>query len=114
MLIWRGKGILALLIAVIINVTINEGANALYGIPDGFRHYRDAHPWIWLLGMGLSAVACWYFGLWLETDARRNAKLLLDPDTGQEVRLLSPDDLFWIPIKWWSVIWLGVGLWFFV
>jgi hypothetical protein len=111
MLIWRGKGIFALLIAVLINLIINESSNAYFGIPEGFHHYRDAHQWVWLLGMGLSALACWYLGLWVEADTLRNAKLLLDPETGQEVRVLAAHDLFWIPIKWWAVVWVVAGLW---
>ena len=111
MLIWRGKGLVALVIAVIINVLINEGANAYFGVPEGVKHYREAHPWLWLLGMGLSAIACWYFGVFVEKQDQENAKCLLDPETGQQVRLIERHDLFWIPIKWWSIIWLALGLW---
>lgn len=111
MLVWRGKGILALIIAVIINVVINESANAYFGVPEGVKHYRDAHPWLWLVGMSLSAVACWYIGVWIEKQDQENAKYLLDPETGQQVRLLESHDFFWIPVKWWSLIWLTTGLW---
>lgn len=110
MIIWRGMGILALIVAVLINVLINEGSNSFFGIPEGYKHYRDAHKWMWLVGMGLSGIACWYLGRWIEVHELNKAKLLIDPTTGQGVRIISRHDLFWIPVKWWAVVWLVVGM----
>lgn len=110
MIVWRGMGILALLVAVLINVSLNEAANAWLGVPEGVKHYRDVHPWVWWLGMGLSAVACWYLGRWLEARELKNAKVVTEQATGQTLHLISRHDLFWIPVKWWSVVWLLVGL----
>ena len=72
MIIWRGMGVLALVVAVALNVLVNESVNNLFGIPDGFKHYRDAHKYMWLVGMGLSAIACWYLGRWLDARETRN------------------------------------------
>lgn len=113
MIVWRGMGVLALLVAVVINLLVNEAADAALGVPTGFQHYHNAHPALWLVGMGLSAVACWFMGRWLEARELRKAKVLQDPATGESVRLLARHDMFWIPVKWWAVIWsgLGVALW---
>jgi|GEM_PF-3233077 len=111
MIVWRGYGWLALMVAVVINVSLNEAANAVFGIPPGVKHYRDAHPVVWLIGMGLSAAACWLLGTWLDAREQRNAKVLVDPSTNQSVKLMSKHDMFWIPIKWWAVVWLLAGLW---
>ena len=46
MIIWRGMGVLALVVAIALNVLVNESANNLFGIPDGFKHYRDAHKYV--------------------------------------------------------------------
>ena len=73
MIIWRGMGVLALVVAVALNVLVNESANNLFGIPDGFKHYRDAHKYMWFVGMGLSAIACWYLGRWLDAREIKNA-----------------------------------------
>ena len=111
MIIWRGMGVLALIIAVVVNLIVNETANSMFGIPDGFKHYRDAHKVIWVVGMGLSALVCWYFGNWLESREIQNGKVVIDKESGQEIRLISRHDMFWIPVKWWSVIRLATGLW---
>ena len=111
MIIWRGMGVLALVIAVALNVLVNESANNLFGIPDGFKHYRDENKYMWFVGMSLSAIACWYLGRWLDARETRNAKVVIDKETGQEIRLVSRHDLFWIPVKWWAVVWLVAGLW---
>ena len=34
MIIWRGMGVLALVVAIALNVLVNESANNLFGIPD--------------------------------------------------------------------------------
>ena len=52
-------GVLALVVATALNVLANESANNLFGIPDGVRHYRDPHKYMWFVGMGLPAIACW-------------------------------------------------------
>lgn len=114
MLIWRGKGFLALVLAIVINLTFNAAADATFGIPPGFKHYRDTHGWLWLAGMLATAVACWFLGIWLEKRALANSKILTDKATGQDVQLLARDDMFWIPVKWWSLVWLAVGLWMMV
>lgn len=110
MLIWRGMGVLALVVAVVINMALNETAKAWIGFPEGVTRYHDLHSWFWMLGMGLSAIACWFLGRWLEARELKNAKLVTDQKTGETLHLISRHDLFWIPVKWWSVVWLAVGL----
>lgn len=110
MIVWRGMGILALVVAVLINVGVNEAADAWLGMPDGVKHYHNLHPWLWLVGMGLSGIACWFLGLWLDARELKNAKIVTDQATGETLHLISRHDLFWIPVKWWSVAWVVVGL----
>jgi hypothetical protein len=111
MIIWRGMGILALIIAVIVSLIVHETANSMLGIPEGIKHYRDAYKVRWIVSMGLSALACWFFGNWLESRELKNTKVAIDKESGQEIRLISRHDMFWIPIRWWSIIWLVAGLW---
>lgn len=111
MIVWRGWGLLALLVAVAINVFFEQWTDR-WGIPDGFRHYRDAYSWVWFVGFALSALACWFLGRWLEARELRHAQVLTDKTTGQDVRLVGRHDMFWIPLKWWSLVWLAVAVWF--
>ena len=114
MIVWRGWGLLALILGAAINVGIEQLTDNFFSIPEGFKHYRDAHTWWWFIGMLLSAVACWFAGLALDKRALKNAQVVMDKETGQELRLLKRHDMFWIPVKWWSLIYLGVGVWFWM
>lgn len=88
MIVWRGMGFLALIVAMIFNVFIQVAIDSL-GIHDGFPHYRDAHRWVWMVGMGLSAVGCWYLGKWLEARDFKNARVVIDQASGHQIRLVS-------------------------
>jgi len=110
MIIWRGMGFLALIVAMVMNTALQVATDGL-GIPEGFKHYRDAHGWVWILGMGLSAAGCWFLGKWLEAREVKNGKVVIDKESGQEIRLIRRHDMFWIPVKWWAVIWAVVGVW---
>lgn len=112
MIIWRGWGLLALLLAAACNVGMEQATDAWYGIPEGFRHYREANGWVWLVGMWASAAACWFAGKWFEAYEARNARVVIDKESGNEMHLVRRHDMFWIPIKWWACVWAFVGVWF--
>jgi hypothetical protein len=112
MIIWRGWGISAILIAALFNVLMEQLTDNFLAIPDGFKHYRDAHSWVWLVGMWLSAAGCWFAGKALDAHELKNAKIVTDKETGQDIRIIGRNDMFWIPVKWWAVIWFGFGIWF--
>jgi hypothetical protein len=110
MIIWRGYGVLAFIIAVLINLSIEGILEATVGLPKGIIQYRKEHSWVWLVGMGLSGIACWYVGKALDARELKNAKIVTDKETGQDIRLIGRNDLFWIPVKWWSVVWVILGI----
>lgn len=114
MIVWRGCGLLALIIGAVINVGIEQLTDNFFLVPEGFKHYRDAHTWAWFVGMLLSAIACWVAGTALEKHALAKAQTVTDRETGQDLRLIGRDDMFWIPVKWWSVVYLALGVWFWV
>jgi hypothetical protein len=107
MIIWRGWGWLALVVFAIVSVAFDEATNAWFAVPAG-EHYRDAHPWASLLGGLITSAACWYLGKWLEARELAKAQVVIDKETGQEMRLIGRNDMFWIPVKWWSVVWLVI------
>jgi hypothetical protein len=114
MIIWRGWGVLALIIMAVFGVGMEALLDATVGLPNGIKQYRAEHPWVELVSFGLSAIACWYVGTALERRELKNAKVVTDKETGQDVRLIGRHDLFWIPVKWWSVIWAVAGIYFAV
>lgn len=111
MIVWRGKGLLVLLVGFVCSWLIEWLADSVFGIPEGRQHYREAHSWVWLLSMGSSAVACWFVGQQLEAHELKTAKVVIDKETGQDIRLVGRNDMFWIPVKWWAVVYLAIGVW---
>lgn len=110
MLIWRGWGFVAILILGIAQAFVGEYLfDTVFGIPEGVKHYRDAHPSVYAVCGILAAIGCWVTGTWLENREIAKGHLVVDKETGQEIRLVGRNDMFWIPVKWWSVIWLVFG-----
>jgi hypothetical protein len=112
MIIWRGWGVLALIIMALIGVAMEGILEVTAGLPHGIKQYRVEHPWVELVSFGLSAIACWFAGTALERRELKNAQIVTDKETGQDIRLIGRHDLFWIPVKWWSVIWVIAGIYF--
>lgn len=109
MIIWRGWGWLALAIGVIVGISLDEASNAWFAVQAG-EHYRDTHSWLWLLDGAITALLCWLLGKWLEKREEAKAQVVIDKETGQEIRLLGRNDLFWIPVKWWSLVWIAIAV----
>jgi hypothetical protein len=109
MLIWRGWGLIPLILFAIINFLIQWAADSWIGPTEGLKHFSDDHSWVYFLSLTISAIACWLAGTALDKDVLKNAKIVIDKETVQEIRLISANDLFWIPVKWWSVIFVVIG-----
>lgn len=113
MIIWRGWGVLALIVGVVVHLVIAFVLEQTLGIPDSaMKAYRAEHTWLWFVGMGLSAVACWFTGVALEKRELKSAKVMVDKETGQDVRLVGKNDLFWIPVKWWALVYAFFAVYF--
>lgn len=109
MIIWRGWGWLALAVGVIVSISLDEASNALFAVPSG-EHYRDTHAWLWLLDGAIAAALCWVLGKWLERREEAKAQVVINKETKQEILVLGRNDLFWIPVKWWSLVWIVVAV----
>jgi hypothetical protein len=91
--IWRGWGILvvlyalvALVIGTIIRNSIGGGLRA--GVTIGVCEV-------------VAGVAVWFTGIRLNRDGDR---MLVDPKTGNEVRVRRSHTLFWIPMQYWAPV----------
>lgn len=104
MIVWRGWGIGVLLIAVLVNLTVQTLIAQLMGVPN----YGQTHGWTWIPSLGLAAVAVWFAGVKLES---RPGRRVIDAETGQELELKAAHDLFWIPFKYWAFPILTLGIW---
>ena len=95
MLIWRGWGFLALIIPVVLGILSEQACEMWLG--DG------APGWSFQLGIGAGLLIVWFLGRHLNT---KPDKILIDPETGEQVALRKDHSLFWIPMQYWAFVWL--------
>ena len=95
MIVWKGWGILALLIPAV-----------LVGGGDMILKAVMASKYMVLAGQILllfaSAAAVWLVGSKLNNAP---VKYLRDPETGKIVYVKPVHSLFWIPMQWFAVLW---------
>jgi hypothetical protein len=100
MLVWKGWGILGILIPAAMAVVGDLSLETLWG-----RNYNaDAFRALFLLASG---AAVWAVGRKLNGKPGRK---LVDPKTGETVEIKETHTLFWLPVQWFGVIWLLLGL----
>ena len=97
MIIWRGLGFLVAVI-VFANSLI---ANLITNIITGSETYWEEHQWPLALSLVVSAIICWFLGKYLDG---RKGRILIDKETGEEVRVGSVHELFFINVHLWGPI----------
>ena|SRR5258706_9986426 len=103
LIIWRGFGISVLGIVLGCLGGAQLLANRLSGTPT----YWESHAWPFAAGLLSAAAIIWCVATMLE---RYSTSKQIDPFTGETVRLKKPHDLFYIPMKYWSALFVGLGL----
>ncbi|MGO4270691.1 hypothetical protein AB4Z22_12730 [Paenibacillus sp. TAF58] len=99
MVIWKGWGILAVVIAgagFIVGILIES---LIYGSSKGV-----VHGWPYTLTLIAAAVGIWFSGKALNKSAGR---VLVDQQTNQQFKMGTPHSLFFIPMQYWAFL-LGV------
>jgi hypothetical protein len=95
MVVWKGWGWLAAIIPMAGYVLMTHWADATRG-----HGYSDAHGWAGGIGTILGAVAAWIVADKLEGPGRT----LVDQKTNETVVLKRQDSLFFIPMKYFSIL----------
>ncbi len=93
MIVWSGWGFLVIVAAII-------------GLFVGIAIFHEG--W-WAIAVGILLAAAANFGLSHLLD-RRKERVLIDPATNRQVVLRNRDSLFFIPVRYWSAIYLALGL----
>jgi hypothetical protein len=73
----------------------------------GDEFYYQAHGWPKLAGFLVAAIAVHGFAL---MRAKKKSRLLVDPETGEQVVLHADDSLFFIPLRYWPAVAACLGL----
>lgn len=105
MIVWTRWGILTLLILILCCGVTAEMIDVI--MQDS--QYYSQHGWPKLLGLWLSAAIIYPLGRTLN---RTQERMLLDPETGETVPLLTGGghELFFVPMEYWAHIFLVLGV----
>jgi hypothetical protein len=110
MIIWRGWGILALLIPILLIFFLEVLAGLLAGL-FGANAYQQISSYVWPLGWLIAAGIVWRLGRSLN---QRQGRLLIDPTTHEQFVLRSDHSLFFIKMEYWAYVMLVGALLGFV
>lgn len=102
MIVWQGLGFLAVLIPVIFLVA----ADLIFG-----KGFLDAQTYGNETVALVSAIIVWFVGTKLNNVP---GKVLIDPETNQEVILKNKHTIFWVPMQWFSLILGGAAFFIFI
>lgn len=97
MIVWQGLGFLAALIPVILIVIMDKAAPSMV--------HGTA------VALVISAIIVWLVGTKLNGG---EGKVLVDPETEQEVVLKKDHTLFWIPMQWIGVAIGALGVYTYI
>jgi hypothetical protein len=103
LIVWRGFGISVLGIAL----GCLGGAQLLANRLSGTSTYWESHAWPFAAGLLSAAAIIWCVAEMLERYSTWNQ---INSLTGETVRLKKPHDFFYIPLKYWSALFVGLGL----
>ena len=103
MIVWSGFGYLVL-VAVGISLVSFE---LLVRTLTGDINYYSAHGWVIAIGVLLSALVLRLVLNWLAIDSSQ--KRLIDPQTNQVYLVGRKDHLFFVPLRYWPFVLMGIG-----
>ena len=103
MIIFHGWGILTVAIVAIVGGSVTVGA-AMALDAAGLHAFSGIGL---ALGLLVAAAVNWFVGHRLNSDPGRE---LVDKATGETVILRRSHRLFFIPMQWWSLVMVALGL----
>ena len=107
MLIWRGYGILVAILTIVAYVVAAAVAEHAWGTP-----LTPDHRGVVGLG-GMLLAAALVYGLHLALARTSQPRVVIDKATGREITLVAKHDFFFIPVRFWAIILVALGVMFF-
>ncbi|KHG33023.1 hypothetical protein [Sulfurospirillum sp. MES] len=105
MIIWKGWGILAIVIAIVCSVAMQLLCDAVFGA----GYYRSSR-WAMPLALLLASGIIFFVGQKLNN---KPGKVVIDKETNEEYILKSTHSLFWIPLRYWGIVTAVLAVWMY-
>jgi len=102
-MVWSGLGFLVAIVGVLALV----GTQMISGAVSGNEYFYQENQWVILVGMIAAAVVTFALN---STLLKPKSQTVIDKETRQEVVLQKNHSLFFIPTKWWPIIFIVIGL----
>ena len=103
MIVWQGFGFLVLIVAIAALALMEYVVRTLTA--DAF--YYNTHGWPKLVAFWIAAAAIYGIARFFES---RPGRVMTDKQTGQQVVLRQAHSLFFVPMKYWTFVFLALGL----
>lgn len=106
MIIWKGLGFLVAILgfgALLLTEYTVESVT-------GDENFYQRNSWVILAGMLFAALLTFVLHLLLSL---KKPRIVIDRETGQEIEIRGDHSLFFIPVKWWPLVFVILGILFF-
>jgi hypothetical protein len=101
MLVWRGWGILVVVLSFAALLLTQVASDAMFG-----EGYYAARGWPKFVGLALAAAFVWLFSRLLDA---RSGRVVIDKETGEQLTLRGGEHLFFVPVRVWPPLLLVAG-----
>ena len=102
-MVWSGFGFLVAIVGVLALL----GTQMLSGTITGNENFYQENQWVILVGMVVAAAVTFALN---QTLLKPKTQTVIDKETKQEVVLQKNHSLFFVPTKWWPIIFVVLGL----
>ena len=106
MIIYKGWGLLVLLVPLILSWTVSFLVDSYYG-----KDFYEKSEWMMPMVFVVSSVFVYWIGRDLNS---KPGKILIDPETDEEYELKERHTFFWIPFQYWGFVLFGVAVWIYL
>jgi hypothetical protein len=106
---YRGNGLYALLPIFTGGITDQIITHAFALKPLDIGHSHPCSTIAFITGALIGTCVIW----WMAQRARKKARILIDPETQETVRLESTDSLYGVSLRSWAIVWfvfIGFGV----
>ncbi len=106
MIVWKGWGIMALLIPLVCSLLVEAVVDYTYVID-----FYKSNDWAMPLVLALSSIIVFSLGRTLNS---RPGRIVIDIETNEHIELKKTHSMFWIPLQYWAVIIMALSIWMYI